>query len=306
MGIGLSMGINDLVLLRKSLLNYLFAMVVGLATSAFYFLLSPINEAHSEILARISPNIYDVLIAFFGGLAGIIATSSKQKGNVIPGAAIATALMPPLCTAGYGLATLQFTFLFGALYLFLINTVFIAWATFLVVRLLNFPFKELPEPSEELQKNRMIWVVIMLTLLPSFYFGYDIVQRNKFSASANRFVAQEAVFPNDYLLHKEIDPKTKSISLTFGGRRIREAEVDTLRTKLDAYGLGGTQLEVTQGFAGLGELKNNEQFNQLLASLQAMEIQVKLLQARLDSLTRDTTATAQTDSSSINTKTISQ
>jgi uncharacterized hydrophobic protein (TIGR00271 family) len=122
MGLGLGMAINDLTLLRKSLFNYFFAAAVGLATSTLYFSLSPISFAHSEILARTSPNIYDVLIAFFGGLAGVLATSSKQKGNVIPGVAIATALMPPLCTAGYGLATMQFEFLFGALYLFLINT----------------------------------------------------------------------------------------------------------------------------------------------------------------------------------------
>ena len=117
-GLGFGMAINDLSLLKKSFFSYLFAAGVGLATSTVFFALSPINEAHSEILARTSPNIYDVLIALFGGLAGILAISSKLKGNVIPGVAIATALMPPLCTAGYGLATLQFPFFFGAFYLF--------------------------------------------------------------------------------------------------------------------------------------------------------------------------------------------
>jgi uncharacterized hydrophobic protein (TIGR00271 family) len=107
MGIGLGIGINDVPLLRKAIYNFLIATGVALTTSTIFFLLSPLNEAHSEILARTSPTIYDVLIALFGGFAGIIATSSKQKGNVIPGVAIATALMPPLCTAGYGLATLQ-------------------------------------------------------------------------------------------------------------------------------------------------------------------------------------------------------
>jgi len=150
MGLGLGMAINDLSLLRKALSNYLFAAGVGLATSTIYFLLSPINDAHSEILARTTPNIYDVLIAFFGGLAGILATSSKQKGNVIPGVAIATALMPPLCTAGYGLATLQFYYFFGAFYLFLINTVFIALSTLLTLRFLKYPFKHLPNPKDEI------------------------------------------------------------------------------------------------------------------------------------------------------------
>ena len=145
MGLGLGMAINDLALLKKSLFNYLLAAGVGLATSTIYFLLSPLDEAHSEILARTSPNIYDVLIALFGGFAGILATSSKQKGNVIPGVAIATALMPPLCTAGFGLATLNIDFFFGAFYLFLINTVFIALATLVTTRFLNFPYKHLPE-----------------------------------------------------------------------------------------------------------------------------------------------------------------
>lgn len=125
MGGGLSLAINDLPLLRRSLYNYGFATIIGLIASTIYFSLSPINNAHSEILARTEPNIYDVLIAFLGGFAGILANNSKQKGNVIPGVAIATALMPPLCTAGYGLATFQLNYSLGAFYLFLINTVFI-------------------------------------------------------------------------------------------------------------------------------------------------------------------------------------
>ncbi len=149
MGLGLGTGINDLALVRKALSNYFFAAIVGLITSTIYFSISPLNDAHSEILARTTPNIYDVLIALFGGLAGIVATSTKQKGNVIPGVAIATALMPPLCTAGYGLATFQFNYSIGALYLFIINTVFIALATFVTVRLLKFPFKHLPDEKAE-------------------------------------------------------------------------------------------------------------------------------------------------------------
>jgi uncharacterized hydrophobic protein (TIGR00271 family) len=168
MGIGLGIGINDLSLLRKALKNYFFASGTGLATSFVYFLLSPLNEAHSEILARISPNIYDVLIAFFGGFAGIIATASKQKGNVIPGVAIATALMPPLCTAGYGLATLKFNFLLGSLYLFIINTVFIALATFITVRLLKFPGKHLAAENADRKAHRIIIAVAIITVLPRF------------------------------------------------------------------------------------------------------------------------------------------
>ncbi|HYJ64779.1 MAG TPA: TIGR00341 family protein, partial [Parafilimonas sp.] len=191
MGIGLSIGINDLSLLRKALNNYFFASGTGLITSFIYFFVTPLNEAHSEILARISPNIYDVLIAFFGGFAGIIATSSKQKGNVIPGVAIATALMPPLCTAGYGLATLKLNFLLGALYLFIINTVFIALATLITVRLLRFPGKHLATERAEKRAHRIIIAIAIITVLPSIYFAYDIIQQNKFMQQANRFIDLE-------------------------------------------------------------------------------------------------------------------
>ncbi|MBK8657835.1 MAG: DUF389 domain-containing protein [Bacteroidetes bacterium] len=202
---------------------------LGLITSTIYFLISPINEAHSEILARTSPNIYDVLIAPFGGLAGILATSSRQKGNVIPGVAIATALMPPLCTAGYGLATHQLPFFFGAFYLFLINTVFIALATLVTTRFLKFPFKQLPQAKDELKAKRIVWGVVIITLLPSLYFGYDIVQQNKFLNNANRFIDNEAIFPNDYLLKKNIDAKKKTITLTYGGRLIKDEELQYLK-----------------------------------------------------------------------------
>lgn len=291
MGLGLGMAINDLALLRKALFNYLVAAGVGLATSTIYFLLSPINEAHSEILARTSPNIYDVIIALFGGLAGILATSSKQKGNVIPGVAIATALMPPLCTAGYGLATLQFQFFFGAFYLFLINSVFIALSTLITLRFLKYPFKHLPNQQDEIKAKRLVWVIVILTLLPSIYFGYTLVQENKFVSKVNTFINQEANFKEDYLLNKIIDFKSKSIILTFGGRKIKSEEIEFLKSRLEVYSLEGSTLEIKQGFASLGDIKNNEQFNQMATALQAMEIELKQLHIKLDSLTKDTTST---------------
>ncbi len=293
MGLGLGMGINDLQLLRKSLINYLLAAVVGLTTSTIFFLISPISDAHSEILARTSPNIYDVLIAFFGGLAGIIATSSTQKGNVIPGVAIATALMPPLCTAGYGLATLQFYYFFGAIYLFLINTVFIALATLVTVRLLKFPFHHLPDASAEARAKRVVGAVVFITLLPSIYFGYTLVQENKFTSRVNDFITHETNFKEDYLLNKTIDFKSKSIILTFGGRKIKPEEIETIKTKLKEYNLHGATLEIKQGFASLGDLKNNEQFKQMATALQAIEIELTNLHSKLDSIAIDTISSNQ-------------
>lgn len=283
-GLGLGVGINDFSLVRKALFNYIFSAIIGLITSTIYFSLTPLNEAHSEILARISPNIYDVLIAFFGGLAGILAISSKMKGNVIPGVAIATALMPPLCTAGYGIATLQPNFLFGALYLFVINTVFIALATIITVRLLKFPVKHFPDLKSEKRARHLISIVVLITLIPSIYFGYDIVQQTKFSNNANSFIKAEAVLPNDYLLKENINPKAKSITLIFGGKKIRSGEIDTLRGKLKKYELEDAHLEIKQGFAYLTQNNNDKETMQISKTLSEQDSMIQLLKAKVDSL----------------------
>lgn len=287
MGIGLGIGINDVALLRKAIYNYAIATGVALTTSTVFFLLSPLNDAHSELLARTSPTIYDVLIALFGGLAGIVATSSKQKGNVIPGVAIATALMPPLCTAGYGLATLQFQFFYGAFYLFIINTVFIALATFIIVRLLHFPYKHLQNKKAEKMAHRIVWVVVLATLLPSIYFGYDLVQQDRFTKNANRFITYEAHFADNYLLNKKIDAKTKKITLVFGGKEILPEEIEQLKGELKKYNLSNASLDVKQGFAYLAENKNsdqNEQLSQLTEALAIKEENEKKLLFQIDSI----------------------
>lgn len=284
MGLGLGMAINDLILLKKALYNFLFATGVGLATSTTFFLITPINLAHSEILSRTSPNIYDVLIALFGGLAGILATSSKQKGNVIPGVAIATALMPPLCSAGYGLATLKFDFFFGAAYLFLINTVFIALATLITARFLRFPLKHLIEIKAELKAKRIIGSIVLLTILPSIYLGYDIMQQNKFTLAANRFIEVAAVFPNDYLLNKNIDVKRKTITLTYGGETIDEKGIDELKAKLPIFNLQNATLEIKQGFAYLRETNMADKINPLSLVLIDKEKQIQIFKNKLDSV----------------------
>ncbi len=288
MGIGLGMGISDVSLLRKSIYNYGVATIVALTTSTLFFLISPLDDAHSEILARTSPTIYDVLIALFGGFAGIVATASKQKGNVIPGVAIATALMPPLCTAGYGLATLQFGFFVGAFYLYIINTVFIALATLIIVRFLHFPYKHEQTPKAERTAHRVVWVVVLLTLLPSIYFGYDMVQRNRFTNNANNFINREAHFPNDYLLNKKIDAKNRKITLVFGGKEIMPEEIEALKQQLPKYGLDTAILEIKQGFAYLSDNNKieNEELDQLTSALELKDKQQKQVQSALDSIKR--------------------
>lgn len=279
MGIGLSLGINDLDLLRKSAWNYGFATIVGLITSTVYFLISPLNEAHSEILARTQPTIYDVLIAFFGGLAGVVASTSKLKGNVIPGVAIATALMPPLCTAGYGLATGTWNYFFGAFYLYLINGVFIALATWLTIKVLNFPVRHLLDVKAESRASRLIWLVTMLTILPSIYLGYVFIQADRFEQKADQFIANETKLPNEYLLNRKVDPHKKIVDLTFGGAKLTEEQLDTLQMKFEKYLFPeGSELVIHQGFAYLDEnnMKANVTDERQRALIQA--------QQRLDSL----------------------
>src|SRR5690606_16185061 len=168
-GAGLALAIYDFDLLKKSGKNLLIATIVSLAVASIYFYISPFKEAQSELLARTSPNIYDVLIAFFGGLVGVIALTRVEKGNPIPGVAIATALMPPLCTAGYGLAIGNFSYFFGAFYLYTINCFFICISTFLIIKYLKYqPVRHLNEKSEK-QIRYGISVLIVLMIVPSFY-----------------------------------------------------------------------------------------------------------------------------------------
>jgi uncharacterized hydrophobic protein (TIGR00271 family) len=280
MGIGLGIGINDLSLLKTAFSNLLIAVTVSLLSSTVFFLISPLNEAHSEILARTSPTFYDLLIALFGGSAGIIAVATKNKGNVIPGVAIATALMPPLCTAGYGLATLQFSYFFGAVYLFIINTVFIALSTFIIVQILHFPKRKARSSRAEKVTQRTVWIIAFITFVPSVYFGYDMVLKNEFNKNANRFIAAEARFPNDYLLEKKIDPEAKSITLVFGGKKILDEEIKKLEEMMKFYGLTNTRLEVRQGFSNMSE----ESADPFKDKISAMDALLKEKESENDSL----------------------
>ena len=196
MGMGLSVGINDFELLKRSLRNFGFMVLASIFTSTLYFFISPLSGAQSELLARTTPTTYDVLIAFFGGLAGIVAQSRKDRtSTVIPGVAIATALMPPLCTAGFGLATLQFKYFIGAFYLFFINTVFIAIATFIVVRFLHYSKKEFVDKNREMRVRRSILLIVLVTIIPSVVIGYRIVKRSLFENDVKRYVNTVFQFP---------------------------------------------------------------------------------------------------------------
>jgi len=248
-GIGYSIATYNIGLFKLALKNFGFAVITGLVASTVYFALSPVSTAHSEILARTSPTIYDVLIALFGGLAGILAISSKLKGNVIPGVAIATALMPPLCTAGYGLGTGQFYFFFGAFYLFTINTVFIALSSVIISQVLKFPIRTVIDPLRKKRVNQYIYAVIITTLLPSIYFGYVLVQNEKFSEKALTYVKNITVFEGGYLLKNEINANKKTIRLIYGGNSLAGKSREAIKEKAKDFDLDTSKIIIVQGFA---------------------------------------------------------
>ncbi len=247
-GMGYGLATYDFPLFERSLKNLAFALGVSLLTSAFYFVLSPLNEAHSELLARTSPSIYDVIIAFFGGLAGIVAVSSKVKGNVIPGVAIATALMPPICTAGYGLATLQWNFFFGALYLFTINTVFIAFAALIVCRFLKFPIRTIVDPEKKRKVTHGITVIILATFVPSIFFGYRLVKKEKFSRNSRAFIDAVALLEGNYLQGNRVNPSTGTVELVYSGYGLSDSLIAVIKERALAHHLDTSKITIHQGF----------------------------------------------------------
>lgn len=249
MGVGLSVGLNDFELMKRSLKSYLITTLFSVTTATIFFLISPVAEGQSELLARTSPTIYDVFIALLGGLAGVIALSTKEKGNVIPGVAIATALMPPLCTAGYGLATSNAVYFFGAFYLYFINSVFISLATFTGVRVMHFQRKAFVDKARELKVRRYIVLIVILTLCPAIYLTVGIIRQMVFDGAANRFVNEQLMFEGTQLLDKKIlhGAEGNEIRVVLIGQEVPEASLALARAKMKEYNLGETKLTVMQG-----------------------------------------------------------
>lgn len=203
-GCGLGIGVHDFSLIKRSLRNLVMAAGFSIIASTIYFLISPVNEQHSELLARTSPTIYDVLIGFVGGGAGILAIASRNKGNVIPGVAIATALMPPLCTVGYGVATWQPTYFLGALYLFIINSIYIAFSTFIGVKLMKYKPVATVDPERSRRVMHWVYSLAVLTMLPSIYLTINMLRANKINVEVDRFVAEECHFPATQVLSRKL------------------------------------------------------------------------------------------------------
>ncbi|MCB0793701.1 MAG: TIGR00341 family protein [Flavobacteriales bacterium] len=251
-GVGVGVGIFDTQLIRKSARNLLIAVVISVASSALYFLISPLSNAQSELLARTTPTLWDVLIAMFGGLAGIVAGTRKEKTNVIPGVAIATALMPPLCTTGYGLATGNAAFFFGALYLFFINAVFISVSAFLIVRLLRFPRHSFVDQQRERRVRLMIGAVVLFTILPSIWLAYTLVERTLFEQKATAFINDEFDLEQTKVLESRLNSKSeqRKIEVFLMGEPIADTEIRHIQERMAKAGLKDARLIVHQNAEG--------------------------------------------------------
>ncbi|MCM1029178.1 MAG: TIGR00341 family protein [Pseudoflavonifractor sp.] len=249
-GCGLGVGIHDFDLIKRSMRNLVMAAGFSVIASTLYFIISPVNEQHSELLARTTPTIYDVFIGFVGGGAGILAIASRNKGNVIPGVAIATALMPPLCTAGYGLATWQLNYFFGAFYLFLINSVYIAFATFIGVKLMKYRPDSAFDSARSRRVMKWVYSIAILVMMPAIYLTITMLRNNKLTVEANRFVAEECRFPATQVIASRLytDSGQKYLRLTLIGKTLpADSLVMALEPRLAYYGLSGAKIEILQG-----------------------------------------------------------
>jgi len=247
-GAGFALAIYDFELLKKSGKNLLIATIVSLVVASIYFFISPFKETQSELLARTSPNIYDVLIAFFGGLVGVIALTRVEKGNPIPGVAIATALMPPLCTAGYGLAIGNFSYFFGAFYLYSINCFFIFISTFLIVKYLKYePIRSL-NPKFEKQIRYGITSLILIMLFPSFYLAYNLLNEKKYAQKVEQFISNEFTNKGYAIIYKntKFNSNPKKIEVAFLTKIFNAEEIKVLNQKLVQYDISNTKLEIKQ------------------------------------------------------------
>lgn len=291
-GMGLGIGINNFMLFKRAAKNYLVATLFSVATATVYFMLTPFNEAQSELLARTSPTIYDVGIALCGGLAGIIALSSRSQrsGNVIPGVAIATALMPPLCTVGFGLGTGNWLFAIGALYLYLINTIFISLATFIGVTLImRFPKKVFVDKAREKRVKHILSLISVVAIIPSIFITFRMLQETVFEDRCQDFCKDAICVDEAKVISRDFDYTNKVIRVALLGEEVDSSRISAMEAQLTVYGLEDVRLEIVQGASGLdvesvrGMINKENSKNMLTQKhLAESEHKVKLLRDSID------------------------
>ena len=286
-GTGLALGTNDTDLLKLSAKNLLVMVVIALIASTLFFILSPLSLVNpTELEARTSPTIYDVLIALFGGLAGIFEQSRKERGTVLSGVAIATALMPPLCTAGYGLAHLNFHFFFGAMYLFIINGVFITLATYLMVKYLRFKTNSCLVPAVEKKRRNLITAILVIVLVPSIYSAINLVMDNNFQRNVETFVDENRLVGRSYIYDYDID--NRHVEFAIAGARLNDSLKTAFFANAAKYKIKENRISLTEHTIGMSQEEMNTLINDVYtrtdAELAEKDARLNALQAQLDIL----------------------
>lgn len=288
-GMGLGLGVNDTKLLGDSFRNLLIMVGISLIASSLFFLISPLNLANpTELEARTSPSIYDVLIALFGGFAGILEHARKEKGTVMSGVAIATALMPPLCTAGFGLAKGNWHFFLGAMYLFTINAIFIMFATYLACKYLHFQQKSFADERTARRTRTLITAVVLLVTIPSIWSAFIMIRNNNFTTNAQNFVSENRMYARAYIYDYKINNgSNRAVTLYLSGEALNDQERLDLVELAGKYGIKANELKIKEN-----AIDSDDQSKKLVEGiyermdrqLEAKENEILALQATVDSL----------------------
>ncbi|MCR5407649.1 MAG: DUF389 domain-containing protein [Bacteroidales bacterium] len=290
-GTGLALGTNDLDLLKSAGKNLLVMVLISLAASTLFFIISPLNLVNpTELEARTSPTIYDVMIALFGGLAGILENSRKERGTVLSGVAIATALMPPLCTAGYGLAHLNMHFFLGALYLFIINSVFIALATYLMVKYLRFRTVSGIDEDTAKRRRNLITAVLVVVLVPSIWSAVNLIRENNFEKSVKAFVQENRIVAKrTYITDYSVQKRHAQISVS--GEPLSEEARTALLDKAAKFHIKPGRISITEHTFGMSqsEMDNllDEIYTRTDTEIEENAALIAAMQARLDQLSAE-------------------
>lgn len=257
-GVGWAIGTLDYYLLKRSLTNYLITTVISIIAATIYFLITPISEVQSELLSRTTPTAYDVLIAFCGGAAGIVATCTKQKSNVIPGVAIATALMPPLCTAGFGIAHGEISYFLGAFYLYFINSVFICTATFLGVKVMHFRKKTIINHQRSKKIHNYFYIIIAITFIPSIFMTISIIKNGILNTNITNFAKDNLSSNYTKIISHDINKDTKTLRYVAVGKEISTDQIKKAKANMKKYKLEDYKLSIIQGHYNQIPTANNE------------------------------------------------
>ena len=289
-GIGLGLGVNDPLLIKNGFKNLLIMVFISILASTLYFLITPLRLANpTELLARTTPSIYDVMIALFGGAAGILELCRKEKGTVLSGVAIATALMPPLCTAGYGIASGNFQYFIGAIYLFFINGIFIILATYIMVKYLGFDEVKFQDEARGTKVKRIISVVVILVAVPSIWSATIMIRDNKFAQNVAAFVKENKTIGNNYIYDYQSEThKGGKINLFITGGTLSENEKEYLAASAAKYGIKESQLVFNEH--SLGNMKDgaSEKIDQTIyeradTEIRRQEDRIRTLESELAS-----------------------